>query len=133
MQLELGCSATELWQLIGSSVKTEHIKDFYSSKTYVSLYREVAILTEKRSKTIAGLAQQLYQAIERYERMMKKQPEFFRELLKDPSLEGIVLTTVTQVVGIARGAFNALNNMEAGLYVSHAGLWIENVMEKVKL
>lgn len=66
LELEIGGSITELVQLVGSSVKTEHIKEFYDSKTYASLYREVDILTEARSNTISSLTKQLFQLIGQY-------------------------------------------------------------------
>ena len=42
-------------KLIGSCVKSEHFKDFYSAKSYISLEREVKIKTQPTKENLAAI------------------------------------------------------------------------------
>jgi hypothetical protein len=133
LNLELGCNLTEEKDLIGSSVKTENIKEFYNAKTYSSLYREVGILTEERSKTIGTLSRQLYQLIDKFEKLKKRQAAFISEMVATGNSDTITRNVVDRVMAIATGIFEAINTREKELYWQHHRVWLEAFSCKSKL
>lgn len=66
LELEMMNNLEEEKELVGSSVKSENIKEFYNAKTYSSLYREVDIMTEESSKRISQTSKELVSLIRKF-------------------------------------------------------------------